>query len=111
MENGRIEVEKEVLNLEDGIYTGTVKVCALCENGNILLKILLTDGVIFTSFIKQERFGKYPYNLMFMARNTNIPKELEELSIKFEILNNTSAKNGHLFSNITKIQVITDEEA
>ncbi len=102
----KIQVNRDVTNLENGTYKGTIAECILCKNGNVMLKIKLDDERFFISFHDATRFGSYPFNHLFMTVDSDELESIKGLNVEFEILNNKSQKTNIVFSNIKKIRVI-----
>lgn len=102
----KIHVNKDVTTLANGDYVGTIDKAVLCNSGKVMLKIAIEDGTFFVSFHSADDFGKYPFNYLFMAVDSDELDDLAGLKIEFVIQNNQSKKTGATFSNIRKIKVI-----
>jgi len=102
----KINVNKDLTNLNNGTYTGKIAKAILCKSGKVMLKIELPDGTFFVSFYDAETFGQYPFNYLFMAIDSDELEDIVNLNVKFDIWNNKSRKTGAVFSNIRKIKVV-----
>lgn len=58
------------------------------------------------SFHTEDQFGRYPFNQLYMAVDSDELEDIEGLKIQFQIVNNKSRKTDMTFSNIRKIKVI-----
>ena len=102
----KINVNKDLTHLDDGDYTGTVSVAKLCMNKKVMLKIEIEANVFFVTFHTLDEMGKYPFNQMFMAVDSDNLEDIEGLKIQFLVVNNKSRKDGAEFSNIRKIKIV-----
>lgn len=102
----KINVSKDYTNLENGDYTGTINKTVLCQNGKVMLKIKMEDDTFFVTFHTLNDMGRYPFNYLFMAVDSDNLEDIEGLKIQFRVENNKSKKNDLMFSNIRKIKVL-----
>ena len=102
----KINVNKDLTHLYDGEYTGTVILAKMCVNKKAMLKIEIEVDVFFVTFHTLDEMGKYPFNQMFMAVDSDNLEDIEGLKIQFLVVNNKSRKNGTEFLNIRKIKIV-----
>lgn len=102
----KIIVNKDYTNLENGDYTGTVNRAVLCKSEKVMLKIEMEDGTFFVTFHTLNDIGRYPFNQLFMAVDSDNLEDIEGLKIQFRVENNKSKENDIMFSNIRKIKVL-----
>lgn len=102
----KINVNKDLTHLDDGEYTGTVILAKMCVNKKVMLKIEIDENTYFLTFRTLDEMGKYPFNQMFMAVDSDNLDDIEGLKIQFMVVNNKSKKDDTEFSNIRKIKII-----
>lgn len=105
----KINVSNEVVYLENGTYIGEIQEVFEypTKDGKtgLCMKFRLEDDTIFNKFFDNTDFlGKYPWNMIFKALNTDNTDDLVGKNVEFEVKNNS--KNGKEYSNIKKIKLI-----
>lgn len=96
--------EKEIWNLDDGTYTGTIVEFKLVkDNTYVILKIQLDDDMVFMNYSSVARYTLKPLNSIVDPFEDS--EDIVGNSIEFDIVNNTSA-SGKVFSNITSVAYI-----
>lgn len=106
----KIKVNKDLTTIDNGTYSGIIENAVLCKSGKVMLKIALGDGTFFVSFHDEGKFGRYPFNHLFMAVDSDELDDIKGLHVEFEILNNKSSSTGMTFSNIRRIKVVDKQE-
>ena len=108
----KLTAKKEVFELADGDYNGTVIKAFWynTEDGKtkVMLKIQLEDkddqNIVFCNPVDDDWIENYPYSELIFQANIEDIKDFEGLKVQFVVRNKKSI-TGKNFSNIKKISL------
>lgn len=108
----KLTAKKEVFELADGDYNGTVIKAFWynTEDGKtkVMLKIQLKDkddqNIVFCNPVDDDWIENYPYSELIFQANIEDIKDFEGLKVQFVVRNKKSI-TGKNFSNIKKISL------
>ncbi len=102
----KIEFSNEVLSVEDGKYTAVIDgIHEYGEEGRILIKLKIEqENVTLINFTSMDALGRYPWNNVFKALNTDDTDDLIGQSVEFEVKN--EEKGGNCYCNIKNVKLV-----
>jgi len=102
----KIEFSNEVLSVENGKYTAVID--GIHEYGNedkVLIKLKIEkENVTLINFTSMDALGRYPWNNVFKALNTDDTDDLIGQSVEFEVKN--EEKGGNCYCNIKNVKLV-----
>ncbi len=102
----KIEFSNEVLSVADGKYTAVIDgIHEYGEEGRILIKLKIEEeNVTLINFTSMDALGRYPWNNVFKALNTDDTDDLIGQSVEFEVKN--EEKGGNCYCNIKNVKLV-----
>ena len=102
----KIEFSNEVLSVEEGKYTAVIDgIHKYGEEGKILIKLNIeNEDKTLINFTSMDALGRYPWNNVFKALNTDDTDDLIGQSVEFEVKN--EEKGGNCYCNIKNVKLV-----
>ena len=102
----KIEFSNEVLSVEEGKYTAVIDgIHKYGEEGKILIKLNIeNEDKTLINFTSMDALGRYPWNNVFKALNTDDTDDLIGQSVEFEVTN--EEKGGNCYCNIKNVKLV-----
>ena len=102
----KIEFSNEVLSVEEGKYTAVIDgIHEYGKEGKILIKLNIeNEDKTLINFTNMEALGRYPWNNVFKALNTDDTDDLIGESVEFEVKN--EEKGGNCYCNIKNVKLV-----
>ncbi len=98
----KLKPVNETFNLDNGDYIGIITEAFFFTEEQIMIKIELSDNMVFLVVTTADRIERYPFSQILSQANVEYVEDLEGLKVSFTIKNNT-ADSGDVYSNIKKI--------
>ena len=102
----KIEFSNEVLSVEDGKYIAVIdNIHKYGNEDKVLIKLKIEEeNVTLLSFSNMDALGRYPWNNVFKALNTDDTDDLIGQSVEFEVKN--EEKGGNCYCNIKNVKLV-----
>ena len=102
----KIEFSNEVLSVENGKYTAVIDgIHEYGEEGKILIKLKIEEeNKTLINFTNMDALGRYPWNNVFKALNTDDTDDLIGQSVEFEVKN--EEKGDNCYCNIKNVKLV-----